>query len=342
PISCLYAAFQGVVSSSQPCQRQPGSCSAETAAGRPREEEDARGRAAGNAQGRSVILSTPIYVGRTSNPRGPPDAYKMSANPRGKALVISNYDFGGLMNNRPGTDIDAVKIRDLFEKLHFSVDVEKDLTRQEMKLKLKEFARAPEHRQSDCCVVVIMSHGYQSPGEDPEGSWRPLGQQPGSTHRPCPYVVYSSDGRALEVEWIIQQFNIAEALKGKPKLFIIQACRGKGQQARGQSGNFVESDANRFGGASQDELNADDIFVANSTIPYYVSYRNSQEGTWFIQSICHVFAESAHSMDLQVLIRKVHDRLAMHEGPNGEKQSAELWVRGKTKALFFNPGFVDS
>ncbi|CAG0890252.1 unnamed protein product [Darwinula stevensoni] len=211
-----------------------------------------------------------------------------------------------------------------------------------MKQKLEEFAQAPEHSQSDCCVVVIMSHGYQSPGEDPEGSWRPLGQQPGSTYRPCPYVVDSSDGRALEVEWIIQRFSTARALQGKPKLFIIQACRGvEEQQARGQSGNFVESDANRFGGAFQDAFNADDIFVANSTIPYYVSYRNSQEGTWFIQSICHVFAESAHSMDLQVLIRKVHDRLAMHEGPNGKKQSAELWIRGKTKALFFNPGFVD-
>ncbi|CAG0894501.1 unnamed protein product [Darwinula stevensoni] len=122
--------FQEVDSSSQPCQRQPGSYSAETVTERPRKDEDARGRAAGNAQGRSVILSTPISVGITSNPRGPPDAYKMSANPRGKALVISNSDFHGSMNDRPGTDIDAVKIRYLFEKLHFSVDVEEDLTRQ--------------------------------------------------------------------------------------------------------------------------------------------------------------------------------------------------------------------
>ena len=96
---------------------------------------------------------------------------------------------------------------------------------QAMKQKLKEFAMAPEHRQSDSCVVVIMSHGYQSPGQDPEGSWRPLRQQPPFTYRPCPYVVHSSDGRALEVEWIIQQFSTVRALQGKPKLFIIQACR---------------------------------------------------------------------------------------------------------------------
>ena len=53
----------------------------------------------------------------------------MTANPRGKALLISNYDFGGVMHDRPGTDIDTVRIRNLFEQLHFSVNVEVDLTR---------------------------------------------------------------------------------------------------------------------------------------------------------------------------------------------------------------------
>ncbi|CAG0884433.1 unnamed protein product [Darwinula stevensoni] len=73
----------------------------------------------------------------------------------------------------------------------------------EMKKNLDEFSKRPEHKHGDCCVVVIMSHGYQGSGSDPKTS--------------SPFVISCSDGKTLQVEWIIQKFNTVESLKGKPK-----------------------------------------------------------------------------------------------------------------------------
>ncbi|CAG0891889.1 unnamed protein product [Darwinula stevensoni] len=299
------------------------------------EGQDTRGHAGTAQKERSVILSEPLYVGITNKPKGPPDAYKMTSNPRGLALIINNKTFSGAKERR-GSDVDTVKIGDLFDQLHFRVIPEKDLNLDVMKRKLEDFANMPDHQESDCCVVVIMSHGYQAPDSNLDGAWRPLLGQPGSSSVPCPYVVFSSDDKELEVEWIIQTFTAIKALKGKPKLFIIQSCRGGKPQDGDGVRNFVETDSKKL----RMVLDADDIFVANSTIPYQSAYRDTQEGAWFIQSICHVFAESAHCKDLKHLMEKVHNRVADHEGPKGQKQSAELWIRGRTKALYFNPGIV--
>lgn len=48
-----------------------------------------------------------------------------------------------------------------------------------------------------------------------------------------------------------------------------------------------------------------DILVAYATTPGYVSWRNSAKGSWFIQSICEVFAQYAkdeHVMDMMTRV----------------------------------------
>lgn len=64
------------------------------------------------------------------------------------------------------------------------------------------FARSPAHNAAEMCVVIILSHGDNG-------------------------LIYGSDGRKIENEWLLRQFNNegCPALKGKPKFFLLQACR---------------------------------------------------------------------------------------------------------------------
>ena len=48
-----------------------------------------------------------------------------------------------------------------------------------------------------------------------------------------------------------------------------------------------------------------DFLVAYATVPGYVSWRNSARGSWFIQSICEIFAKFAKSADVLDMLTMV-------------------------------------
>ena len=88
--------------------------------------------------------------------------------------------------------------------MHFKTDHKQNLSRLEFKDALKKFASNPEHESADMMILVILSHG------------RDNGQ------------IITSDGTPVYTEDIYAQFNNVNCpkLKGKPKFFIVQACRG--------------------------------------------------------------------------------------------------------------------
>ncbi|KAH9378267.1 hypothetical protein HPB48_015055 [Haemaphysalis longicornis] len=48
--------------------------------------------------------------------------YKMESNPRGLCIIINNIEFQGNLSRRVGAEVDASKMKDLFEKkFHFKV-----------------------------------------------------------------------------------------------------------------------------------------------------------------------------------------------------------------------------
>lgn len=120
----------------------------------------------------------------------------------------------------------------------------------------------------DCFVCCILSHGEN------EG-------------------VCGTDGALISVDEIREPFNgnNCRRLAGKPKLFFIQACRGK----RNQQSVHVQADA-PDDGESEMEVDGDDFditipadtdfLIARSTTDGHLSYRKPEEGAWFIQSLC--------------------------------------------------------
>lgn len=134
-----------------------------------------------------------------------------------------------------------------------------------MKDLLKDLGRTVN---GDCFVCCILSHG-SSDG------------------------VYGTDKNIVSVDEIREPFNGSNCrnLAGKPKLFFIQACRGRKFQ------NVVRVQADDPEGAESElEVDAErmevsipadsDFLIARSTIDRYFSFRNIVTGSWFIQSLC--------------------------------------------------------
>ena len=260
--------------------------------------------------------------------------YTMESEPRGLMLIINNEDFDNdVLTTRTGSLVDANNLDQLFLQLGFSVTLRRNLGYTDMIMEIQKFAARTDHEHVDMCAVAIMSHGRHG-------------------------LVAAADGRELETEWVLRQFNNegCPRLRGKPKLFILQCCRGDEAdygvlpkisfpEAR------VESDARALapgstgatrggGGNNPDvyrEVTWEDMVVAYATLPGYVANRDTYRGTWFVECLCKVFMENAHQLEVREMLDIVAEKLRQFESENGTKQSCAYEVRNFYKKLYFNP-----
>uniref|UniRef100_A0A4W2EKP1 Caspase-9 n=1 Tax=Bos indicus x Bos taurus TaxID=30522 RepID=A0A4W2EKP1_BOBOX len=248
-------------------------------------------------------------------------AYVLNADPCGHCLIINNVNFcreSGL-RARTGSNIDCERMRRRFHLLQFVVEVKCDLTAKQMVQALMQLARQ-DHSALDCCMVVILSHGCQA------------------SHLQFPGAVYGTDGCPVSVERIVNTFNGTgcPSLRGKPKLFFIQACGGEqkdhGFEVESTSpedktpSSDPEADATPFqeGPRSIDEPDAvsslptpSDILVSYSTFPGFVSWRDPKSGSWYIETLDSIFEQWAHCEDLQTLLLRVRLLRASVSSPGG-------------------------
>ncbi|KAE9554470.1 hypothetical protein FO519_002344 [Halicephalobus sp. NKZ332] len=307
--------------------------------------------------------------------------YPNFSTPKGFALIINNKMFSdpSQFPERHGTDVDEKNLTDLLKKLGYRVESYKNLAANRMLELAKEFANRPEQKSMDSCIVAVFTHGrYEE--------------------------LVGSDSVHFSVHRLISVFNAYNAplLKGKPKIFILQACRGDSKdsgvcQKYGIDGTDVgllssafscfkpmepiskkEKSSNlppkvKVQEISKGELNPfpvatsttmkiqealqnmylprtpkikgpripteGDILIAYATTPRYVSWRNSTNGSWFIQSICEVFSKYSGTLDIMKLLTRVHKRVSeVYESTSGKhKQIPECHSRLR-KDFYFFPG----
>ena len=135
---------------------------------------------------------------------------------------------------------------------------------------------------------------------------------------------------------LFRRFNniFCPDLKGKPKFFIVQACRGEAQdfgleQLSSPSVQFYstkdETDAKKIPATKfedgmqsmrrrsktfsefsrKKELSWEDMVIAFSTLPGYVSNRDTMKGTWFVESLCRIFSKHSHNTPLRDMLDMV-------------------------------------
>ncbi|NXE82104.1 CASP9 protein, partial [Cochlearius cochlearius] len=261
--------------------------------------------------------------------------YELKADPCGHCLIINNVNFSrdSNLSTRVGSNVDREKLEKRFKALRFNVLTCQDLKAQEMVSELQKLARR-DHSALDCCVVVILSHGCQT------------------SHIQFPGSVYGTDGKPIPIEKIVNYFNGSNcpSLRGKPKLFFIQACGGD-QRDRGVEvacdspgdeapGGSLESDATpfRIPAGNGDEPDAvaslptpSDILVSYSTCPGFVSWREASSGSWYVEMLDGVLEQYAHSEDLLNMLLRVADAVSA----KGRYKQMPGWFNFLRKKFFF-------
>nr|XP_045001922.1 caspase-1 [Jaculus jaculus] len=208
------------------------------------------------------------------------------------ALIICNTEFDHLPR-RAGADVDIRDMKILLQDLGYIVDVKENLNALDMATEVKAFAARREHLTSDSTFVVFMSHGIR------EGI--------------CGIKYSEEVTDVLDVNTIFQMLNTYNCpnLKDKPKVIIIQACRGENQgvvwlkDSVGDSGNKFSLDLDfEDDGIKKAHIEKDFIAFCSST-PDNVSWRHPVRGSLFILELIKNMREYAWSCDLEEIFRKV-------------------------------------
>ncbi|XP_028272340.1 caspase-3-like [Parambassis ranga] len=210
-----------------------------------------------------------------------PYRYKMDYPSIGSCLIINNKNFHRStgMGSRNGTDVDAAAVVKTFSGLGYKVRVANDQTVRQMK-ELMLSVSQEDHRKSASFVCVLLSHGDEG-------------------------VIFGTDGME-HFETLTQPFkgDHCKSLVGKPKLFFIQACRGTALD-----GGTIETDSDKESVSEKIPVEADFLY-AYSTAPGYYSWRNTSNGSWFIQSLCETLKDHSKKLELMQIMTRVNHKVA--------------------------------
>lgn len=179
------------------------------------------------------------------------DVYPMKEHPHGLALIINNEKFAK-HSLREGTELDAINLTMTFRYLGYDVEVHQDLTTKQMRELFAEIGKR-SHSAHDSFICCILTHGDTG-------------------------KLIGSDSTSVLIETLTDQLCAANCpqLGGKPKLFFIQACRGKLKcQKVATDHDQTSSDSGSEDEEEQDETDAHMIPDSPGIIPRPVTLKQA-------------------------------------------------------------------
>ncbi|XP_048826012.1 caspase-6-like [Brienomyrus brachyistius] len=268
------------------------------------------------------ICETDALPGRRSIGMDPAEEYQMNHRKRGLALIFNQEWFFWQLRlpERTGTNADKANLVKRFAELGFDAKSYDNLKVEEVMNILQKAAR-DNHVDSDCFVCVFLSHGEND-------------------------HIYAYDGQ-IRIRDITALFkgDQCKSLVGKPKIFILQACRGDKHDdpvtpmEEVDNPNQVVVDAGVFytlpAGA--------DFLMCYSVAEGYYSHRETVNGSWYIQDLCDLLREYGQSVEFTELLMLVNRKVSMRSvgrcadrNAIGKKQ-VPCFCSMLTKKLYFRP-----
>ncbi|XP_063300317.1 caspase-1-A-like isoform X2 [Pelobates fuscus] len=170
-------------------------------------------------------------------------AVKPRRNRKRLALLICNMQFN-FLSERKGAEYDHIGMTKLLQDLGFEVQSFINLTSKMMQEKMKSFANREEHAESDIAMIVVMSHGERDVicGINSKHIEHENGTKENTD--------------LLKIDDIFKTFNNVNCskLRGKPKIIIVQACRGS------EAGQVWASDSTK-----NDQFETNTMWASDST-----------------------------------------------------------------------------
>ncbi|CAH8834409.1 unnamed protein product [Trichobilharzia szidati] len=235
--------------------------------------------------------------------------YTVTSSPHGYVLIINieEYTRESGVPSRHGSSQDASKLQRLFEDFHYSVAVIKDLTGGNLKRVVEEFSCKSEHRNVDAAVLIILAHGLE-------------------------HHIIASDGTYVSIDELVGCFTNKKCplLAGKPKLILIQACRGEERCHNG----LVKRDFSDSLLSGSCEVSLDpsswlslphmsDCVIVYSTLPGFVSWRSETEGSWYVKVFVEVTRLHGHRLHILELLTEVNNVLVSEASNYNIKQISQ-------------------
>ena len=223
------------------------------------------------------------------------EMYPLNFAKPGVVYIFNNRNFtrgDGNLHLRAGSEKDVQRLFDTFDELNFDVECYIDKTAKELRSYIRKITRDVDYTNIDSVLIFIMSHGKDD-------------------------KIFGIDGEELYLSDFLQPFKIVKSLKGKPKMFFINACRGNMMAPTHDSLNNqhkVEMDTPDLNAAvSRIPLDAD-ILLAFSTVANYFSIRESEYGSWYIQILCDMIDKFKAQRDILGILTRVNAGVADKEG----------------------------
>ncbi|XP_004478130.1 caspase-14 [Dasypus novemcinctus] len=195
---------------------------------------------------------------------------------------------------REGSEEDLVALENMFQQLGFESTTKRDPTAQQFQEELDKFQQAMDARTDpiSCGFVVLMAHGREG-------------------------LLKGEDEQMVKLENLFEVLNNKNclALRAKPKVYIVQACRGDQKDP----GEIIPGDDILM--VSEDNAETiptyTDILHVYATVEGYIAYRHDQEGSCFIQILVDVFTKKKGP--ILELLTEVVRRMAEKELVQGGK-----------------------
>nr|XP_057936497.1 caspase a-like [Doryrhamphus excisus] len=252
------------------------------------------------------------------------------------ALLITNIKFRDEGLNRDGAEADEKNMEMLLRAFGYHVVKYTNLTGKQIDQAVQDFSRHSKLKDTDSVFVVIMSHGK-------------LGYVLGvNWHKDQTLEGAAEEEDLFCIDNIFQHLasDKCKALLNKPKVIIIQACRGEEKGSvlvRDNAQKMLACDNVEAGDDNlvDDGLRAvhkeKDFIALLSCTPGTVSYRHPVTGSVLIQYVVDVLNTCSHEEHIEELFTMVLERfekfVSVYRGQMPNKHRVSL-----TKHFYLFPG----
>ncbi|XP_070836586.1 caspase-6-like [Chaetodon trifascialis] len=270
------------------------------------------------------LTETDAFI-RSSSALDPAEEYTMDSKRRGLALIFNQERFFWCLglNDRHGTNADRYNLEKRLKELNFEVKAYDNYKLAEVLDKINEAAEA-DHSDVDCFLLVFLSHGEND-------------------------HVYAYDEK-ISIQDITSLFkgDRCRSLVGKPKIFILQACRGDKHDNPVTPCDAVDNELKTnevvVDASAMHTLPAGaDFIMCYSVAEGYYSHRETINGSWYVQDLCELLQKYGNSLEFTELLTLVNRKVSMRSVGNCNDRSAigkkqvPCFASMLTKKLYFRP-----
>uniref|UniRef100_H2ZXX5 Caspase-6 n=3 Tax=Latimeria chalumnae TaxID=7897 RepID=H2ZXX5_LATCH len=258
----------------------------------------------------------------------PAEEYKMNHKKRGVALIFNQERFFWYlaMPERHGTNADKENLTRSLRKLDFEVQCFDNLKASEILEKVHEVSKS-SHVDADCFFCIFLSHGEND-------------------------HVFAYDAK-IKIQDLTDLFkgDHCQSLVGKPKIFLIQACRGEKHDEPVVPMDVVDN-ADTLPGTNEVVADAAavytlpagaDFLMCYSVAEGYYSHRETINGSWYVQDLCHMLKEYGSSLEFTEILTVVNRMVSQRSVPFSKdptaigKKQVPCFASMLTKKLYFRP-----